>query len=148
MVDELILHFVNYINWEIWAQEESELNHVIETINRQAEDFKKNRAKDPEAMVPQQLHPKQIASRMKKPNKIAIPYSFWFTDSGKYSFWEAGFLFITWYTPWKLNTSSDIDQTECAHFAEMYTKKMEDYGFPPVTIFNKLSMAGHMDCFN
>jgi FAD/FMN-containing dehydrogenase len=49
---------------------------------------------------------------MKKPNKIAIPYSFW----------EAGFLFITWYTPWN----------ECAHFAEMYCKAMEKYGLPPV----------------
>ena len=63
-------------------------------------------------MKPWELHPKQIASRMKKPNKIAVPYSFW----------EAGFLFITWYTPWN----------ECAHFAEMYNAAMEKYGFPPV----------------
>jgi len=101
-----------WMNWEIWAQEESELNHVIDTINKQAKDFKANRAKDGAAMKPQELHPKQIASRLKKPNKIAIPYSFW----------EAGFLFITWYTPWN----------ECAHFAEMYCKAMEKYGFAPV----------------
>ena len=42
-----------------------------------AKDYKENRAKDGAAMKPQVLHPKQIASRMKKPNKIAIPYSFW-----------------------------------------------------------------------
>ncbi|MHA1147730.1 MAG: hypothetical protein ACTSR8_05755 [Promethearchaeota archaeon] len=102
-----------WMNWEIWAQEESELNHVIEVIDRKAKEFKESsRCKGPDAIKRWEIHPKQIASRMKKPNKIAIPYSFW----------EAGFLFITWYTPWN----------ECAHFAEMYNAKMEEYGFPPV----------------
>jgi len=100
-----------WMNWECWAQTQEELDYVVNRINSMAEDFKK-RAKDPDAIKPQELHPKQIASRMKKPNKIAIPYSFW----------EAGFLFITWYTPWP----------ECGHFAEMYCKAMERYGFPPV----------------
>jgi len=49
---------------------------------------------------------------MKKPNKIAIPYSFW----------EAGFLFITWYTPWN----------ECAEFCDMFVRESEKLGFPPV----------------
>jgi FAD/FMN-containing dehydrogenase len=101
-----------WMNWECWAQTQEELDYVVKRINTMAEDFKKNRAKDGAAMKPQELHPKQIASRMKKPNKIAVPYSFW----------EAGFLFITWYTPWN----------ECAHFAEMYNAAMEKYGFPPV----------------
>jgi FAD/FMN-containing dehydrogenase len=101
-----------WMNWECWAQTQEELDYVVNRIHSMAEDYKKNRAKDPEAMKPWDLHPKQIASRMKKPNKIAIPYSFW----------EAGFLFITWYTPWN----------ECAHFAEMYNAAMEKYGFPPV----------------
>ncbi len=102
-----------WMNWECWAQEKEELDHVVAVINRMANKFKESpRCKDPAAMKPWELHPKQIESRMKKPNKIAIPYSFW----------EAGFLFITWYTPWN----------ECAEFAEMYNKKMEEYGFPPV----------------
>ena len=102
-----------WMNWEIWAQEESELKHVIEVIDRKAKEFKESkRCKSPESIKRWEIHPKQIESRMKKPNKIAIPYSFW----------EAGFLFITWYTPWN----------ECAHFAEMYNAKMEEYGFPPV----------------
>jgi FAD/FMN-containing dehydrogenase len=58
------------------------------------------------------LHPKQIASRLRKPNKIAVPYSYW----------EAGFLFITWYTPWN----------ECADFAVEYNKILKKYNFPEV----------------
>ncbi|MFO7795878.1 MAG: FAD-binding oxidoreductase [Promethearchaeati archaeon] len=101
-----------WMNFECWAQTQEELDYVTNRIDKMAEDYKKNRAKDPDSINKQQLHPKQIASRLKKPNKIAIPYSFW----------EAGFLFITWYTPWN----------ECAHFSEMYCEKMEKYGFPPV----------------
>ncbi|MHA1257970.1 MAG: hypothetical protein ACTSPS_20500 [Promethearchaeota archaeon] len=101
-----------WMNWECWAQTQEELDYVVKRINSMAEDYKKNRAKDPDSMKPWELHPKQIASRMKKPNKIAVPYSFW----------EAGFLFITWYTPWN----------ECAKFSEMYCAAMEKYGFPPV----------------
>jgi len=59
---------------------------VIEKVNLICEKYKKTeRCRDPEKMKPIELHPKQIASRLKKPNKIAVPYSFW----------EAGFLFIT-----------------------------------------------------
>ena len=58
-------------------------------------------------VVEQKLHPIQIASRLKKPNKIAIPYGQW----------EQGFLFITWYTPW-------ADAAECV---EIYCNKMEEY---------------------
>jgi FAD/FMN-containing dehydrogenase len=85
---------------------------VVDVINKRANDFKKNRAKDGAAIKPWELHPKQIASRLKKPNKIAVPYAFY----------EAGFLFITWYTPWN----------ECAEFAEMYNAEMEKRGIPPV----------------
>jgi FAD/FMN-containing dehydrogenase len=49
---------------------------------------------------------------MTKPNKIAIPYSFY----------EAGFLFITFYTPWN----------ECAEFSEYYNSILKKYGFPEV----------------
>jgi FAD/FMN-containing dehydrogenase len=102
-----------WMNWETWAQTQKELDACIDTINAYNKKFKESkRCKDPENMKPWELHPKQIESRMKKPNKIAIPYSFW----------EAGFLFITFYTPWN----------ECAHFAEMYNGVLEKYGFPPV----------------
>ena len=100
-----------WMNWEIWTQEQSEMEHVIDVINKRAKDFKENRAKDRAAMKPWELHPKQIASRLKKPNKIAVPYAFY----------EAGFLFITWYTPWN----------ECADFAEMYVEAAEKYGIAP-----------------
>ncbi len=101
-----------WMNWECWAQSEKELEHVVDTINNHCKDFAANRAQDGAAMKPWVLHPKQIASRLRKPNKIAVSYAFW----------EAGLLFITWYTPWN----------ECAHFAEMYNAAMEKYGFPPV----------------
>lgn len=102
-----------WMNWEIWAWSKEEQDNVIKYIDRAAEAFKKDsRCKNPSAIERWEIHPKQIASRLKKPNKIAIPYSQW----------EAGFLFITWYTPWN----------ECAEFAEMYNAKLEEYGFPPV----------------
>jgi len=101
-----------WMNWETWAQSQKELDMCVDIINNHCKDYAANRAKDGAAMKPWELHPKQIESRMKKPNKIAIPYSFW----------EAGFLFITFYTPWN----------ECAHFAEMYNAAMKKYGFPEV----------------
>ena len=101
-----------WMNFECWAQTQEELDYVVNRINKMGEDFKKNRAKDPNSIKPQELHPKQIASRLKKPNKIAVPYSFW----------ESGFLFITWYTPWN----------ECADFAVEYNRILKKYGFPEV----------------
>jgi hypothetical protein len=102
-----------WMNWECWAQTQEELDIVTKTIDKKCEEFKKSpRCKDPDAMVEWKIHPKQIESRMKKPNKIAIPYSYW----------EAGFLFITWYTPW----------LECAEFAEVYNAVLKKYGFPEV----------------
>jgi hypothetical protein len=57
------------------------------------------------------LHPKQIASRLKKPNLIAVPYGLY----------QAGFLFITWYCPW----------LESPKMMEEYCAAMENHGFPP-----------------
>ena len=94
-----------WMNWETWAQSQKELDMAVDIINSHCKDFAANRAKDGAGMKPWELHPKQIESRMKKPNKIAVPYSFW----------EAGFLFITFYTPWN----------ECAEFAEMYNAAMK-----------------------
>ncbi len=102
-----------WMNWECWAQTQEELDNVTKTIDKEAEKFKKNDlCQDPDAIKEWKLHPKQIASRMKKPNKIAIPYSFY----------EAGFLFITFYTPWN----------ECAEFAEYYNSILRKYEFPEV----------------
>jgi len=101
------------MNWEVWAQSQNELDNCINTINKYCKKFINSKnCRQPEEIKHQELHPKQIASRLKKPNKIAIPYSFW----------EAGFLFITWYTPWN----------ECAHFSEMYNGVLEKHGFVPV----------------
>lgn len=102
-----------WMNWETWANTQEELDFALKTIDKYAADFKKDpKCKDPDAIKEWKLHPKQIESRLKKPNKIAIPYSYW----------EAGFLFITWYTPWN----------ECADFATEYNKILKKYEFPEV----------------
>ena len=101
------------MNWEVWAQSAEEQDFVEKTIDKYANEFKKNpKCKDPDAIKEWKLHPKQIASRLKKPNKIAIPYSYY----------EAGFLFITWYTPWN----------ESADFCVEYNKILKKYDFPEV----------------
>jgi hypothetical protein len=75
-----------WMNWECWAQTQEEMDIVIKTIDKYGEDFKKSKVcKEPDKVQPWPIHEKQIQSRLKKPNKIAIPYSYW----------EAGFLFIT-----------------------------------------------------
>jgi FAD/FMN-containing dehydrogenase len=92
-----------WMNFEIWAQTKEELDFVCKTIDEYMVKYKSSdRCRDPEAMKEWKLHPKQIESRLKKPNKIAIPYSWW----------EAGYLFITWYVPWN----------ECADFCEYITE--------------------------
>ncbi|NHI92912.1 MAG: FAD-binding oxidoreductase [Candidatus Lokiarchaeota archaeon] len=99
-----------FMNFEIWAHSQEELDFVCKKLDEVVlEKFAPN-AKG--KVIEQKLHPIQIASRTKKPNKIAIPYGQW----------EQGFLFITWYTPW----------AEAAECVELYCKKMEEYGFPPV----------------
>lgn len=98
-----------WMNFEIWCHSKEELDFTVNKIHELAKEYN---AKTGHEIKEWKLHPKQIASRLKKPNKIAIPYSLW----------KAGFLFITWYTPWK----------DCAEFAEIYNQKLEEYGFPPV----------------
>ncbi|HUY00470.1 MAG TPA: FAD-binding oxidoreductase [Candidatus Deferrimicrobium sp.] len=99
-----------FTNFECWAHSQEELDFVTTKLRKIIlEDF----AKIAKAKVTEQkLHPIQIASRLKKPNKIAIPYGQW----------EQGFLFITWYVPW----------AEAAECVELYCSKMEEYKFPPV----------------
>ncbi len=99
-----------FTNFECWAHSQEELDFVTSKLRKVIlEDFTKV-AKG--KVTEQKLHPIQIASRLKKPNKIAIPYGQW----------EQGFLFITWYVPW----------AEAAECVELYCSKMEEYGFPPV----------------
>ncbi|RDE11210.1 MAG: hypothetical protein C4K49_12115 [Candidatus Thorarchaeota archaeon] len=97
-----------WMNYEIWAWSQEELDFTLKKID---EIYKAYEVKANTKCPQQYLHPKQIASRLKKPNKIAIPYALW----------EAGFLFITWYCPW----------LESANMMEQYCAKMEEYGFPP-----------------
>ncbi len=102
--------FEYFMNFEIWAHSQEELDDVCKRLDKVIlEDYAKV-AKG--KVMEQKLHPIQIASRLKKPNKIAIPYGQW----------EQGFLFITWYTPW-------ADVAECV---EKYCATMEKYDFPPV----------------
>ncbi|MHA1719983.1 MAG: FAD-binding oxidoreductase [Promethearchaeota archaeon] len=102
-----------WMNWEIWANTQEELDFVCKTIDKYAIDFKNSdKCREPDAIREWKLHPKQIESRLKKPNKIAVPYSYW----------EAGFLFITWYVPWN----------ESADFAVYYNSILRKYGFAEV----------------
>ncbi|MFX1295026.1 MAG: FAD-binding oxidoreductase [Promethearchaeota archaeon] len=102
-----------FVNFETWAHSEEELNFVTNMMRHVIlEDFAKE-AEDP--VTEWKLHPLQIASRLKKPNKIAISYGQW----------KQGVLFNTWYTPWK-------DAAECM---EIYCNKMEEYDFPPAMWF-------------
>ena len=97
-----------WMNYEVWAWSQEELDFVLSRID---EIYKSYETSANTQCPKQELHPKQIASRLKKPNKIAVPYSLW----------QAGFLFITWYVPW---LESPACMTE-------YCAKMEEYGFPP-----------------
>ncbi|MBD3186912.1 FAD-binding protein [Candidatus Bathyarchaeota archaeon] len=115
-----------WMNFEIWAQSDKELEHVVDTIDGIAKDFKANRAQSSESIKRWELHPAQVKARLRKPNKIAIPYSLY----------EAGFLFITWYTPWK----------DCAEFARIYNKILEKYDFAPVMWIASIERARQAIC--
>ena len=96
-------------NFEIWAHSDEELEFVKKRVAEEMEHYGDKTGNPP---VEWKLHPKQIASRMKKPNLIAVPYALY----------RGGFLFITWYTPWN----------DSAEMSRYYSNKMVEYGFPPV----------------
>jgi FAD/FMN-containing dehydrogenase len=95
------------MNFEIWG-DESEIARQKEIIFSAVERYRKEGAKVAEWKLP----PVAKEARLKKPNKIAIPYAQH----------EVGFLFITWYLPWK-------DTASCIRLWEEYMVK---YGFTPV----------------
>ncbi len=97
-----------WMNFECWAHTKEELDETLKGIDKIYKDYE---VREKRTLPQQDLHPKQVASRLKKPNKIAVPYSLW----------QAGFLFITWYCPW----------LESAAMMEEYCAAMENYGFPP-----------------
>ncbi len=97
-----------WMNFEIWAWTQEELDFTIKKID---EVYKSYEVREKRVTPKQDLHPKQVASRLKKPNVIAVPYSLW----------QAGFLFVTVYTPW-------LEAGKCA---DMYCQKMEEHGFAP-----------------
>ena len=97
-----------FMNFELWGRDEEDLEYQRRVVRREMEKAAQAGIKVREW----KLHPRQKKSRLKKPNKIAIPYAKW----------RGAFLFITWYTPWM----------EAGDFAEICVKKMEEYGFPPV----------------
>ena len=96
-------------NFEIWAHSDEELEFIKKRIAEEMERYGEETGNHP---VQQQLHPKQIASRLKKPNLIAIPYALY----------RGGYLFITWYTPWN----------ESAEMSKYYVDKMTEFDIPPV----------------
>jgi hypothetical protein len=97
-----------WMNYEVWAWTQEELDFTLKKIDEIYKDYE---IKNKRTLPRQDLHPKQVASRLKKPNKIAVPYSLW----------EAGFLFVTVYTPW-------LEAGKCA---DMYCEKMIEHGFAP-----------------
>jgi len=97
-----------FSNFEIWGKDEVDLNHQRSVIYQTMERLKEKGVRAEEW----KLHSKQKASRMLKPNKIAIPYALF----------KGSFLFITWYTPWR----------DAAEFCKIAQEKMEKYGIPPV----------------
>jgi FAD/FMN-containing dehydrogenase len=117
----------NYMmNFEIWAKTEAELVEQQQTIKQVVEDWKKKGANT--EILP--IHPKAKATRLKKPNKIAIPYASYERTAEH----GGGFLFITWYLPWK-------DTAKFCHLCEEYMPK---YGFDP--IYWVASIKNGRDC--
>ncbi len=105
----------NYMmNLEIWAKTEAELEEQRKTIQEIVDEWKAKGAKS--EILP--IHPRAKAARLKKPNKIAIPYASYERTKEK----GGGFLFITWYLPWK-------DTAEFCHICE---EQMPKFGFDPI----------------
>lgn len=117
----------NYMmNFEIWAKTEAELQEQKETIKKIVEEWRGKGAKA--EILP--IHPKAKATRLKKPNKIAIPYASYERTKER----GGGFLFITWYLPWK-------DTAEFCHICE---EEMPKFGFDP--IYWVASIKNGRDC--
>jgi len=97
-----------FSNFEIWGRDEEDLNYQRRIIHSVMGEAKKRGIRAEEW----KLHPKQKASRLTKPNKIAIPYALF----------RGSFLFITWYTPWK----------DASQFCRIAEEKMTSYKIPPI----------------
>ena len=100
-----------FCNFEIWGHDQAHLDWQVAKVHEIMEKYKAQGLDLDEW----KLHPRQIESRLKKPNKIAIPY-------GQY---QAGFVFITWYLPW----------TGIPYFCEFYNKTLMEHGLAPVMWF-------------
>jgi FAD/FMN-containing dehydrogenase len=96
------------MNFELWAHTEKEMESQKDIIAEEAEKQKKAGS----SIKPWELHPAAKAVRLTKPNLIAVPYAMH----------RAGFVFITWYLPFK-------DTTE---FCQICEKTMEKHDIPPV----------------
>lgn len=111
-----------FMNFEIWGRDEEDLANQVKTVHTIMANHKANGMNVEEW----KLHPRQIASRLLKPNKIAIPYALW----------KGSYLFITWYTPWS-------DSGECARIC---CEKMEEHGIPPVMWIASIEMGRQAIC--
>jgi FAD/FMN-containing dehydrogenase len=96
------------MNFELWAHTEKEMESQKAIIAEEAEKAKKagSTVKD-YALIPAA---KEV--RLTKPNLIAVPYAMH----------RAGFVFITWYLPFK----------DTAEFCNLAVKTMEKHDIPPV----------------
>lgn len=96
------------MNFEIWGHDQAHFDWQVNKVHSIMKSFQEKKWD----IQRWDIHPRQIASRLKKPNKIAIAY-------GQY---QAGFVFITWYLPW----------TGIPTFCEFYNKCLMDHGLAPV----------------
>ncbi len=101
-----------FCNFEIWGHDQAHLDWQVNKVHEIMKQQKETKKYD---LTEWKLHPRQIESRLKKPNKIAIPY-------GQY---QAGFVFITWYLPW----------TGVPRFCEEYNEILMKHGLAPVMWF-------------
>ncbi|MDH5702626.1 MAG: FAD-binding oxidoreductase [Aigarchaeota archaeon] len=97
-----------FMNFELWGRDEADLNYRRNLVREVMREQRNSGVKSEEW----ELHPRQKASRLLKPNKIAIPYALF----------KGSYLFITWYTPWR----------DAAEFCRVAEEKMNAYGIPPV----------------
>jgi FAD/FMN-containing dehydrogenase len=96
------------MNYELWAHTEKEMQSQMDIIEEEAKKIRDTGEKA-ESM---ELHPRAKAVRLTKPNLIAVPYAMH----------RAGFVFITWYCPWK----------DCAEISRISVETMEKFDIPPV----------------
>jgi len=96
------------MNFELWAHTEKEMESQKEIIAQEAQKAKQEGS----SLEEWKLHPAAKKVRLTKPNLIAVPYAMH----------KAGFVFITWYLPFK----------DTAEFVRLSEQTLMKHDIPPV----------------